>query len=118
MHPLIKKAVTEFNLQKYFEAHEFFEDFWNAQYDGRDKTLTQGLVQITAALLLLRDGRKDGAMKVWERAKKNLVDAYDGFQNIKLNKLKRETQLFLMQAQKTGQMPSMRQVPRIQLMEQ
>jgi len=49
MDPLTREGIALFNAQRYFEAHEAFEDLWRAAPETERPAL-QGLVQVCAGL--------------------------------------------------------------------
>lgn len=52
------KGVRLFNREKFFEAHEAWEEIWKRTTDEEDKIFLQGLIQ--AAAFLLHIQKKDG----------------------------------------------------------
>ena len=53
------KGIRLFNRQKFFEAHEAWEEIWRRTTDEEDKTFLQGLIQ--AAAFFVHVQKKDGS---------------------------------------------------------
>lgn len=87
MSDFLKESIILFNQQKYFEAHEKLEDYWNTLDDSPEKKYVQGFIQICAAKHLLMLNRKEGARKVLARAEKNLCNYKTEYLGIDLNKI-------------------------------
>jgi len=60
------KGIRYFNREKFFEAHEAWEEIWKKNIDEEDKQFLQGLIQAAAYFLHLQKGEGTG---------KNLVGA-------------------------------------------
>lgn len=76
LHPqkrmeLLRAGQDLFNDEKFFEAHEAWEDLWNLE-SGRDKTFVQGLIQVAAHFVHLRKGNWSGCRSVAELAREKL----------------------------------------------
>ena len=67
-----EKFEILFKAEKFFEAHEFLEEFW-MQSAGTEKKLYQGLIQIAVALHHLKYGNLNGAQTCYKRAKQKLT---------------------------------------------
>jgi predicted metal-dependent hydrolase len=52
-------GLEHFNAEKFFEAHEFWEEIWLVESEP-EKTFLQGLIQVTAAFHHFQRGNPDG----------------------------------------------------------
>ena len=53
-------AITLFNDQKWYEAHDAFEDIWNT-IDGDERQVIQGILQVSVSQFHLSKGNLNGA---------------------------------------------------------
>ena len=53
-------ALNLFNDQKWYEAHDAFEDIWNT-IDGDERQIIQGILQVAVSQLHLSKGNLNGA---------------------------------------------------------
>ncbi len=60
MNELFFRGIREFNEGKFFEAHDSFEEFWQA-YREPDRELLQGLVQVAVGSYHLEHHNLKGA---------------------------------------------------------
>ena len=58
-----EEGLAHFNAEKFFEAHEFWEEIWLVELEP-EKTFLQGLIQITAAFHHHQRGNPDGAQSL------------------------------------------------------
>tara|TARA_Y100001970_G_C14032298_1_gene749270 strand:+ start:527 stop:910 length:384 start_codon:yes stop_codon:yes gene_type:complete len=54
------KALNLFNNQKWYEAHDAFEDIWNT-LDGDERQIIQGILQVSVSQFHLSKGNLNGA---------------------------------------------------------
>ena len=54
------KALNLFNDQKWYEAHDAFEDIWNT-IDGDERQIIQGILQVAVSQFHLSKGNLNGA---------------------------------------------------------
>lgn len=69
-----------FNRQEYFEAHEVLEGLW-LETTGERKDFYKGLIQTAVALLKLKQGKTDPAVRLAGRALshlENYLPEYEG----------------------------------------
>jgi uncharacterized protein len=66
MDPRLEHGIEEFNAEKFFIAHEIWEDLWN-DCVGPEKILVQALVQIAAGYAKVESGIRGGALKLLTR---------------------------------------------------
>ena len=53
-------AINLFNNQKWYEAHDAFEDIWNT-LDGDERQIIQGILQVSVSQFHLSKGNLNGA---------------------------------------------------------
>ncbi len=53
-------ALNLFNKQKWYEAHDAFEDIWNT-LDGDERQIIQGILQVSVSQFHLSKGNLNGA---------------------------------------------------------
>ena len=53
-------ALNLFNNQKWYEAHDAFEDIWNT-LDGDERQIIQGILQVSVSQFHLSKGNHNGA---------------------------------------------------------
>ena len=53
-------ALNLFNNQKWYEAHDAFEDIWNT-LDGDERQIIQGILQVSVSQFHLTNGNLNGA---------------------------------------------------------
>ena len=53
-------ALNLFNDQKWYEAHDAFEDIWNT-LDGDERQIIQGILQVSVSQFHLSKGNHNGA---------------------------------------------------------
>ena len=53
-------ALNLFNDQKWYEAHDAFEDIWNT-LDGDERQIVQGIIQVSVSQFHLSTGNLNGA---------------------------------------------------------
>ena len=54
------EALNLFNNQKWYEAHDAFEDIWNT-VDGDERQIIQGILQVSVSQFHLNKGNVNGA---------------------------------------------------------
>ena len=57
----LKEAIDLFNNQKWYEAHDAFEEIWNGLY-GDERQIIQGILQVSVSQFHLNKGNLNGAM--------------------------------------------------------
>tara|TARA_Y100001978_G_scaffold118951_1_gene106066 strand:+ start:62 stop:433 length:372 start_codon:yes stop_codon:yes gene_type:complete len=57
----LRYALDLFNSQKWYEAHDAFEDIWN-ELDGDERQIIQGILQVSVSQFHLNKGNHNGAM--------------------------------------------------------
>ena len=56
-----KEALNLFNAQKWYDAHDAFEDIWN-ELDGDERQIIQGILQVSVSQFHLNKGNNNGAI--------------------------------------------------------
>ena len=56
----LSNALNLFNNQKWYEAHDAFEDIWNT-LDGDERQIIQGILQVSVSQFHLSKGNLNGA---------------------------------------------------------
>ena len=57
----LHEAINLFNNQKWYEAHDAFEDIWN-DLVGDERQIVQGILQVSVSQFHLNKGNLNGAM--------------------------------------------------------
>ena len=57
----LQEAIDLFNDQKWYEAHDAFEDIWN-DLVGDERQIVQGILQVSVSQFHLNKGNLNGAM--------------------------------------------------------
>ena len=57
----LHEAIELFNNQKWYEAHDAFEDIWN-DLVGDERQIIQGILQVSVSQFHLNKGNLNGAM--------------------------------------------------------
>ena len=57
----LQEAIDLFNNQKWYEAHDAFEDIWN-DLVGNERQIVQGILQVSVSQFHLNKGNVNGAM--------------------------------------------------------
>ena len=57
----LQEAINLFNSQKWYEAHDAFEDIWN-DLVGDERQIVQGILQVSVSQFHLSKGNINGAM--------------------------------------------------------
>lgn len=90
LHParriaLLRQGQDFFNDEKFFEAHEAWEELWHVE-QGRDRTFVQGLIQVAGHFVHIKKGNWSGALSLADSAltKFNLPPAHRLYREIDL----------------------------------
>jgi len=70
---LLESGADLLERKKFFEAHEAFEDLWNATASQAERDIWQGLAQVAAALVKHERGEPASAITLLAKAKKRLT---------------------------------------------
>lgn len=101
LHSQAREGLRLFNAGEYFEAHEAFEDAWNAE-QGDAKNLYRGVLQTAVVYLHIRRGNYNGAVKVYERSKKWLKSLPDICKGIHVGRLRTDAEAVMQEVQRLG----------------
>lgn len=101
LHPRATEGVWLFNTRHYFEAHEAFEDAWNAEKSAvRD--LYRGLLQAAVVYLHITRANYDGAVKVYGRSQKWLTRWPDVCRGVRVGKLRYDLDQAIAEVRRLG----------------
>jgi uncharacterized protein len=81
-----RHGLDEFNTERFFEAHEVWEEVWLASI-GVEKTFLQGIIQIAAAFHHYQRGNRLGACSLLEAGLRRLDDLPPDHGGIALDRL-------------------------------
>lgn len=68
---LYAEGIALFNDGRFFECHEAWEEVWKRSR-GEEKRFYQGLIQAAVAILHAQRGNRDGARRLYEKARAKL----------------------------------------------
>lgn len=69
-HPLFARGLRAYSEERFFEAHEIWEDLWH-QTEGPYRDGIRAFIQLAAGFVKLRQGELTGARALWRRAVTN-----------------------------------------------
>lgn len=69
---LLARGQSLFNDEKFFEAHEAWEELWHFE-QGRDRLFVQGLIQVAGHMVHIQNGRWSGAKSLGILAKEKFA---------------------------------------------
>ena len=72
-HEAFRQGLEEFNAERFFEAHEAWEQVWLASA-GTEKRFLQGIIQIAAAFHHYQRGNRRGACSLLKAGLRRLRD--------------------------------------------
>lgn len=105
------RGIALFNTQRFYDAHEVWEDVWR-ESRGLEKKFLQGLIQSAVAFHHYSTGNIAGACSLMRRARKNLETCPEDLAEIPLHSLLQSLALWNA-ALASGKIPP--QHPRIEL---
>ena len=85
-HKGFRQGLEEFNTERFFEAHEAWEEVWLASA-GTEKRFLQGIIQIAAAFHHYQRGNRRGACSLLEAGLRRLHDLPADHGGIALDRL-------------------------------
>ena len=85
-----------FNRGEFYEAHEHWEDVWNA-IDEPDRTWVQGMIQIATGLHKLSRDRSDVCRTLFNKALAKLAGAPPTVDNFDIDRLRADAHRVLAQ---------------------
>lgn len=87
LHPNAILGLKHFNKGEYFEAHEELETAWRAE-PGEIRGLYKGILQAAVTYLHIRRANYDGAIKVYKRSQKWLLQWPDTCRGVDMVRLR------------------------------
>ena len=106
-----ERGIRLFNREKFFEAHEAWEEIWQRAHEI-DRRFLQGLIQAAAFLLKVEQGSLEGSRRLYERAADKLKAYRPGYWGLKVGRLLKELAQ-VREGMEEGQKPQA--CPKIQL---
>ena len=88
-HEAIKYAISLFNFEKYWSAHEVLESIWKGSH-GDERDLLNGIILVAAAFVHDEKDEKDICISILRRAMKKLNKASGNYFEVDVDKLKHE----------------------------
>ena len=83
----LDRGINLFNDQRFFEAHEEWEQEWRLMREGEDKTFFQGLIYTAASFLHYTRRECTGAKELLSRSLSSLRAGMDGHPDISVGQL-------------------------------
>jgi predicted metal-dependent hydrolase len=83
----LDRGINLFNEQRFFEAHEEWEQEWRLMTEGEDKTFFQGLIFAAASFLHYTRRECAGAKELLSRSLSSLRAGMDGHPDISVGQL-------------------------------
>jgi predicted metal-dependent hydrolase len=83
----LDRGINLFNEQRFFEAHEEWEQEWRLMTEGEDKTFFQGLIYAAAAFHHYTRHECAGAKELLSRSLSSLRAGMDGHPDISVGQL-------------------------------
>ena len=77
------KGIRYFNREKFFEAHEAWEEIWKRTTDEEDKQFLQGLIQAAAYLVHIQKG--ESGSDLYEKSSEKLQSFRGGYWGANVN---------------------------------
>ena len=102
LHPQAVEGLRLFNVREFFEAHEAFEDAWNAER-SKVRDLYRGILQIAVVYLHITRQNYQGAVKVYARSQKWLKDWPAVCRGIQVEELRRNAEAVIDEVNRLGE---------------
>lgn len=80
-------GIELFNQGRFFECHEAWEEVWKRSH-GNEKLFYQGLIQAAVAILHAERGNRDGARRLWAKARAKLDPLSDQHMGLAIGTLR------------------------------
>ncbi len=84
-----ERGIRLFNREKFFEAHEAWEEIWHRAHEV-DRRFLQGLIQAAAFLLKVEQGNLTGSKLLYQRASDKLKAYRPGYWGLRLDHFLKE----------------------------
>ena len=101
LHPQAAEGLRLFNAGEYFEAHEAFEDAWNAEKE-QVRELYRGILQIAVVYLHVTRGNYNGAIKVYGRSQRWIKGWPELCRGIYVGELRKDAERVITEVQRLG----------------
>ena len=88
-HEAIKHAISLFNFEKYWSAHEVLESIWKGSH-GDERDILNGIILVAAAFVHDEKDERDICISILRRAMKKLNKASGNYFEVDVDKLKHE----------------------------
>lgn len=102
---LFCRGVEFFQVGKYFEAHEVWEELWR-EASGESRAFYKGLIQLAVALLHAERGNRSGSERLYQSARRLLEPYRPTYSGYELDTLLRESELWLQGCWAAGGQPA------------
>jgi hypothetical protein len=86
----LDRGINLFNQQRFFEAHEEWEQEWRLMTEGGDKPFFQGLIYAAAAFLHYTRREYTGARKLLSRSLTSLLAGVEEYPDISVGQFKED----------------------------
>ncbi len=83
---LLLEAIALFNMGKFWESHEVFEDLWRSE-QGELKKFAQGLVQAAAAFSYIKLRRYESILYLFDKSREKLQATIHLLPGLRMNLL-------------------------------
>jgi predicted metal-dependent hydrolase/predicted RNA-binding Zn-ribbon protein involved in translation (DUF1610 family) len=102
LHPQAAEGIELFNAGRYFEAHEALEIAWRDE-TGPIRNLYRGILQIAVVYLHIKRGNYNGAVKVYARSQKWMMNWADICRGVDVERLQQDAEAVNLAVQRLGQ---------------
>ncbi len=111
-----QEGIELFNQGRFFECHEVWEEVWKRS-QGAEKLFYQGLIQAAVAILHAERGNRDGARRLYAKARAKLDPLSADYMGLAIGKLRDDLERFfelalVEHAHPLPQPPKIRRAPR------
>ena len=86
---LFSDGLRAYEENKFFEAHELWEELWSEYYLA-DRTLIQGLIQLTVSFVHLGNGNLNGAKSLLNKSAEKFSSFSGVHRGINIDNLKQQ----------------------------
>ena len=86
---LFSDGLRAYEEKKFFEAHELWEELWSEYYLA-DRTLIQGLIQLTVSFVHLGNGNLNGAKSLLNKSAEKFSSFSGVHRGINIDNLKKQ----------------------------
>lgn len=107
------KGIHLFNREKFFEAHEAWEEVWKRAPDEEDKRFLQGLIQAAAFLVHVQKKEGDPPVELHDKSSEKLETFQEGYWGIDIRKFLESLRLV---RETVGRKESVQAFPKIEFL--